>query len=106
VRGASQINTTPFPNQVFFFNGAGQTGNLPRNFINGTPYRNWDASLSKNILFNENTRLQIRVDAFNVLNNQVPFFGADLDVNSNSFGRVTQSYNGQRIIQFGARLDF
>jgi hypothetical protein len=57
------------------------------------------------------------VEAFNVLNNQVPFFGtlsaygnaanaARLDVNSNNFGRVTQIYNTPRIIQFGARLDF
>jgi hypothetical protein len=53
------------------------------------------------------------VEAFNVLNNQIPFFGttsaytqARLDVNSNNFGRVTQIYNTPRIIQFGARLDF
>jgi hypothetical protein len=77
------------------------------------PYFNWDAGLSKNIRLGENRRLQVRVDAFDLLNNQVPFFGttsaytsARLDVNSNSFGRVTQIYNTPRIIQFGARFDF
>ena len=86
---------------------------MPRNALNGMNYLNWDAGLSKNIRIGETRRLQIRVEAFNVLNKQVPFFGtssaytaARLDVNSNSFGRVTQSYNTPRIIQFGARFDF
>lgn len=111
VRGASPIGTVPFPNQVFFFNGAGQVGNLPRNFINGLPYANWDASLIKNIRFSETMRLQLRMEAFNVLNKQLPAFSADLNVDSNSFGRVTQTNtvtnpSSPRIIQFGARFDF
>ena len=106
VRGASPIGTAPFPNQVFFFNGAGQVGNLPRNFINGLPYANWDASLIKNLRFGESTKLQLRMEAFNVLNKQVPQFSIDLNVDSNTFGRVTNTFNGQRIVQFGARLDF
>ncbi len=117
VRGASPLGQAPFPGQVFFFNEAGSTGNMQRNALNGMPYFNWDAGLSKNIRLGETRRLQIRVEAFNVLNNQVPFFGtlsaygnaanaARLDVNSNNFGRVTQIYNTPRIIQFGARFDF
>ena len=78
------------------------------------PYFNWDAGLSKNIRLGESRRLQVRVEAFNVLNKQMPFFGTTsaygtalrLDVNSNNFGRVTQIYNTPRIIQFGARFDF
>ena len=106
VRAANPVGTAPFDGQVFFFNNAGETGNLPRNFINGAPFLNWDASLSKSIGFTETIRLQLRLEAFNVLNKQVPFFGADLNINSDSFGRVTSSYNAPRIIQFGARFDF
>ena len=106
VRATSPIGTAPFAEQVFFFNGAGQVGNLPRNFLNGLPYANWDASLIKNIRFSENMRLQLRMEAFNVLNRQVPQFSADLNVDSNNFGAVTQTFNGQRILQFGARFDF
>lgn len=113
VRATSPLGQAPFAGQVFFFNEAGSTGNMPRNALNGMPYFNWDAGFSKNIRLGENRRLQFRVEAFNVLNNQVPFFGtnsaytqARLDVNSNNFGRVTQIYNTPRIIQFGARFDF
>jgi hypothetical protein len=113
VRAASPLGQAPFPGQVFFFNQAGSTGNMQRNALNGMPYFNWDAGLSKNIKLGENRRLQVRVEAFDLLNRQVPFFGttsaytsARLDVNSNSFGRVTQIYNTPRIIQFGARFDF
>ncbi len=113
VRAASPLGQAPFPGQVFFFNQAGSTGNIQRNAINGTPYLNWDAGLSRNFRIGETQRLQIRVEAFNVLNRQVPFFGTStaytssrLDVNSNNFGRITQSYNAPRVIQFGVRYDF
>lgn len=106
VIAASPIGTEPFPEQVFFFNDAGETGNLPRNFLNGLPYFNWDAGLSKNIRFGETMRLQLRAEAFNVLNKQNPFYSADLDINSTSFGRVTTTFNQPRILQFGVRFDF
>ncbi len=106
VRAANPIDQAPFANQKFFFNKAGQVGNLPTNFLNGMPYFNWDAGLSKNFRFNENMRLQIRWEVFNVLNHQVPNFAADMDINSNSFGRVTGTFNGARVMQFGARFDF
>lgn len=106
VRAANPIDQAPFANQKFFFNKAGEVGNLPINFLNGMPFFNWDASISKSIRFSESMRLQLRVEAFNVLNNHIPFFGADLNIDSNSFGRVTQSYTAPRIMQFGARFDF
>jgi hypothetical protein len=106
VRAASPFGQAPFAGQVFFFNNAGETGNLPRNFINGLPYINWDAGLSKNIRIGETMRLQLRAEAFNVLNSQVPFFSADLNVNSDSFGRITTTYNAPRVMQFGVRFDF
>lgn len=106
VRATSPIGTAPFAGQVFFFNQAGETGNMPINFINGLPYFNWDAGLSKNIRVGEKGRIQLRMDVFNVLNHQVPRFSADLDINSNNFGRVTTTYNGARVLQFGARYDF
>jgi hypothetical protein len=106
VRAASTIDQAPFPNQKFFFNKAGEYGNIPTNIVNSVPYLNWDASLSKSIRFGETMRLQVRVEAFNVLNSHVPAFGSDLNIDSNSFGRVTTSQTTPRILQFGARFDF
>ena len=106
VRAASPFGQAPFAGQVFFFNNAGETGNLPRNFINGLPFLNWDAGLSKNFRFGERMRLQIRGEAFNVLNSQVPNFSADLNINSDTFGRITNTFNSARVFQFGARFDF
>lgn len=106
VRAANPINQAPFPGQVFFFNNAGETGNIPRNFLNGLTYANWTAGLTKKIRIGETRILQLRMEAFNVLNRQVPYFGSDLDINSNTFGRITSSYNTPRIMQFGARFDF
>jgi len=106
VRAASPLGQAPFPGQVFFFNDAGETGTLPRGFLNGLPYLNWDAGLAKNFKFNETMRLQLRMEAFNVLNDQRSSFSADQNINSDTFGRVTALYNTPRIIQFGARFDF
>ncbi len=101
-------NPTPFAGQVFFRNRPGSTGNLPMNFINGPLYFNWNAGLFKNIRFGERLRLQIRAEAFNVLNRTN--FGPGeastiLDVNGTSFGRITSTFD-PRIVQFGARFEF
>jgi hypothetical protein len=103
--------------QAFFRNAPGQTGNLERAFINGPLYFNWDAGLIKNIQITEKTRLQLRVEAFNVLNN-VNFAissGAGalntgenslvFDINSTNFGRITNAFS-PRIIQFAGRFEF
>jgi hypothetical protein len=111
VRGASPVGTAPFAGQVFFPNAPGSTGNMTRNFINGPMYLNWDAGLLKNFNITENTRLQLRGEVFNVLNNANFFAGSNpgiLDVGSTSFGRLTtsgQAYS-PRIVQFGARFEF
>jgi hypothetical protein len=111
VRGANPVGTAPFAGQVFFPNVAGSTGNLQRNFLNGPVYFNWDAGLLKNIRITENTRLQLRAEAFNLLNHANFFAGSNpaiLDVGSTSFGRLTASGNAYspRIVQFGARFEF
>jgi hypothetical protein len=108
VRATSPLGQAPFAEQVFFFNQGGSTGNLPRNFLNGTPFFNWDASLSKNFRFSETKRLQLRMEAFNVLNRPVLNWTADLNIDSASFGRITSTSGNStpRILQFGARFDF
>lgn len=109
--GGNVLGTpTTFAGQVFFRNQPGQTGNLPRHFINGPMFFNWDASLIKNIRINETTRIQLRAEAFNVLNN-VNFFIAEssniFNINSTTFGQIGQGNTfAPRIMQFGLRFEF
>lgn len=113
IRAAASQEQPTFSGQVFFYNTAGSTGNLPRNFFNGPKYINWDAGLSKNIRFSETIRLQLRGEAFNVTNRANFYFADPTTIfnlnNITNFGQSTsdrnQSYN-PRILQFGARLDF
>lgn len=99
-----------FAGQVFFRNQAGQTGNLPRNFIDGPWFFNWDAGLIKNVRIGERYNLQFRAEAFNVLNN-VNFFVGELsgifNVGSTNFGKILPgSQFSPRIMQFAFRFEF
>ena len=111
-RGARGFGETAFAGQVFFNVPPGQTGTLERAFLNGPFYLNWDASVIKNVRITENSRIQLRLEAFNVLNRANMFFtqfGTNADVNSSTFGRITSTFTSsgaQRVVQFAARVEF
>jgi hypothetical protein len=108
----SNVLGTPgsFAGQVFFRNQPGRTGNLPRAIFDGPWYFNWDAGLIKNIAVNERVRVQLRAEAFNVLN-RTNFFIADntgiFNIASTTFGQIQPSSTySPRIMQFAARFEF
>lgn len=117
VRGASAAGSAPFSGQVFSQNAPGSTGNLPINFINGPKYYNFNGGFFRNFRITETKRLQLRMEAFNVLNTPLFFTSSGnnanstgessgiFDVNNTSFGRITGTF-APRIVQFGARFDF
>jgi len=97
---------TPCAGQVFFNVDPGTTGSMGRAIINAPSFFNIDAALLKNFRFTENTRLQFRVEAFNVLNTVNFFPGASIQsINSASFGQIT-SANGGRQLQLALRFEF
>jgi hypothetical protein len=110
IRGAASQDQPTYAGQIFFYNTAGSTGNLPRNFFNGPKYINWDAGISKNFRFTESVRLQLRAEAFNVLNRANFYFSDPTTIfnlnNTTNFGQSTPNFYSPRILQFGARLDF
>ena len=80
-------------------------GNAGRNILIGPKFRSVDLSLLKNFRLAENTRLQFRVETFNVFNTpnfQVPVFQLDLS----NVGRVTQTATEGREFQFAVKLLF
>lgn len=98
--------SAPCAGQVFFNVEPGQTGTLGRSLINAPSYFNIDATLMKNIRFTESTRLQLRFEAFNLLNG-VNFFpsASQLNIGSTTFGQIT-SAGSSRQVQLAARFEF
>jgi hypothetical protein len=100
------FGSTPFAGQAFFNVNPGQTGNLGRTLLDGPKYFNINAALLKNIRFGERMRVQLRAEAFNLLNN-VNFVQNTqfANINSTAFGQITSDY-GPRQMQFAARFEF
>jgi hypothetical protein len=90
----------------------GCVGILGRNSFTGPGYWAADISLFKSVEFTEGVKLQIRAEAFNVLNRtnfQTPgakFSGTTfIDLPQTQFGRAGGTHN-PRNLQFGLRLSF
>ena len=103
-------NTAGFDGQVFFNPVAGQVGNLGVSVFDGPPQVRVDMALSKRIRLAERSRLEFKIEAFNVFNT-ISFFRGDMDINSTTFGRLTSanltiSDISSRVVQLSARLDF
>ncbi len=97
-----------FDGAVFSQTPAGEIGNLGRTIINGPGYFNVNAGLLKNFRFTERMRLQLRAEAFNLLNNVNWSLAAAKQyesINSSTFGQITTATD-PRIMQFGARFEF
>lgn len=92
----SQTNAAALPYYTY--------GSYPRNGMRGPGYTNLDLSVSKHFMFTEKTDLEIRGDAFNVLNH-TNFQNPDTTISSSVFGQISTTYPA-RIIQVAAHLSF
>jgi hypothetical protein len=94
-----------FQGQVFTNPGPGSLGGLQRRMFNGPWTFGLDAKLSKEIVIREGKNLQLRMDAFNVLNHAT-FWSGDQNINSTVFGVMSSMFYLPRVMQFGARFSF
>jgi hypothetical protein len=102
LKGVFQSSDFPLPNAGGV---RGVQGTLRRNLYDGPGFANVNASLSKSFpLPSPNTKLEFRVDAFNVFN-RVNLDAPQGNLTSNQFGRSTTS-SGARQVMFGARISF
>jgi hypothetical protein len=99
---AIQAFTTAPADVILLSNAVGTAG---RGVINGPSTSRVDFSLMKNIRFGESMRLQLRGEAFNVLNT-TNFRGLDTAINSTTFGFVTAPTRDPRVLQFAAKFYF
>jgi outer membrane receptor protein involved in Fe transport len=81
-------------------------GNTPRNFLNGPGQKNMDFSIVKFIPIGETIRGEFRTEFFNLFN-----WANFANPNNNiavpaTFGRITATSAGPRVIQFAFKLNF
>jgi hypothetical protein len=81
-------------------------GNTPRNFLYGPGQRNLDLSVVKFIPIRETVRGELRAEFFNLFN-----WTNFANPNSNiavpsTFGRITATSSGPRVVQFAFKLSF
>ena len=101
-------NAAGFAGQAFFNPTAGQIGTLQRLSLDGPSLFTLDMSLSKRQRIGGKYSAEFKVEAFNVFNSPV-FDYADTDINSTTFGRITQlepNATGFRIVQLAVKFNF
>jgi hypothetical protein len=104
--GADNLGNTPgFDGQVFFNPGAGDVGTLSVLTFDGPPQFSINMALSKRFRFLDRYALEFKGEAFN-LTNTPTFRTGDMNINSTTFGRLTNVNIASRVIQLSARLDF
>ena len=80
-------------------------GNSGRGIIRGPGYEGWNLAASKNLLFKERFRFQLRGEASNAFNHSNPNTFGSLSIVSAAFGTVT-TYRDPRIIQLAGKFYF
>jgi hypothetical protein len=82
-----------------------QFGNLGRNVVIGPDQLRIDLSVTKRIPVTERTSLDFRAEAYNVSNTPA-FRNPERDMSSGSFGAITRTRGGPRVIQLALKLRF
>lgn len=81
-------------------------GNVSRTLaMRGPGIGNVDFSLFKSFIAFERFKAQFRCEVFN-LTNTPQFYGPTTNINSSTFGQITQQANFSRIFQLGVRFEF
>jgi outer membrane receptor protein involved in Fe transport len=79
-------------------------GTFPRNGLRGPGQTNFDLSISKHFIIREGMDLELRGDAFNVLNH-TEFRNPDTTITDSTFGQISTTYD-PRILQLALHLRF
>ena len=103
-----------FDTSVFVLQPQGTLGNTPRNFLRGPGFANVDLSLVKNQVLRGETKIQLRLEVFNVLNRanfatptRPVFAGATQnEAPLATAGQVLRTVNTSRQIQLGMKVLF
>jgi len=101
-------NGNPYFNvSLFGLQPLGTVGNVSPRYFFGPGLENWDMALQKYVAVTETSRLEFRLEAFNVFNH-TQFFGSTAvagDVNASSFGQIN-SADAPRLLQAAVKFAF
>ena len=90
---------------AFAYPAAGTYGDHVRNSIEGPGFWSVDLALSRLVPIVSQQSLELRVEAFNLLNH-VNWANPTTNLDSRNFGRITAINGNMRIIQFGVKYAF
>ena len=103
------FNTGAFASSTLtggFFDPNNPFGNTGRNILTGPGQKNLDFSVVKFIPFTERVRGEFRTEFFNLFN-WANFANPNANISvPATFGRITQTSAGPRVIQFAFKLNF
>ena len=103
--GAPQVQANSFfTAQSFAREEFGTFGNAGRNNFHGPGINNFDVQISKDTRITESTKIELRLEMFNVWNH-TQFNNPTGNINSSLFGRVTTAKD-PRILQLAAKFYF
>jgi hypothetical protein len=97
--------TNYFNVAAFAYPAAGTYGNHVRNSIEGPGFWSVDLALSRLVQIVSQQTLELRVEAFNLLNH-VNWAVPTANYDSRNFGRITAINGNMRIVQFGVKYGF
>ncbi|MEO6758566.1 MAG: hypothetical protein ABIO24_03860, partial [Saprospiraceae bacterium] len=104
-RAVAADGLAPFSGQVFSHPQAGTIGGVQRRMFSGPATIDCNASIQKMTRVTERHSLEIRVEAFNVRNHPT-WYLEDQNIDSTNFMKISQNFNGRRLLQFGLYYRF
>jgi hypothetical protein len=104
-RAVAPDGRPPFRGQVFSHPGPGEIGALQRRWMSGPWAWSLDIGIHKVTPITERHSIEIRMESTNIFNHPTWFVG-NQNIESTNFGRISSTYFGSRLIQFGAYWRF
>jgi hypothetical protein len=104
-KGSVTSRISNYLNRSAIVPSGAQFGNLGRNVVMGPDQRRVDLVASKVTKLAERKSLELRIEAFNAFNT-VTFRNPDRNYTNASFGEITRTRGGPRVIQLGLKLKF
>jgi hypothetical protein len=104
--GDRSSRTNYFNKAAFVAPAAGTYGNVGAFSLNGPQFWEWNEAVSREFKVREGQSIEFRAEAFNVTNSLRRGNPGITSSNTNTFGIITSSVGGPRILQFALKYAF